>query len=117
MLRPRALLYARGVASEKAIEKRIVSALRKRGAWVVKFHGTAATRTGVPDLLCCYSGHFLAIEVKQSGGRPTTKLQEHELQQVKDAGGLAIVAMDVEVVEEALNYLDRLDVNDMVADF
>lgn len=95
------------MASEKAIDGRIAKAIKRRGGWSVKFHGTAATRKGVPDRLCCYRGYFIAIEVKQPGGKPTP-LQAHELEQIAEAGGIAIVATDVDVVDQAFDHIDRI---------
>jgi Holliday junction resolvase len=95
------------VASEKAVDGRIAKAVRRRGAWTFKVHGSAAMRRGLPDRMVCYRGYFLAIEVKKPGGKPTP-IQEHELEQIRHAGGIAIVATDVDVVEEAMNHIDRL---------
>jgi Holliday junction resolvase len=97
--------------SEKAIVEAIKRLLKKRGAWVVKFHGGGQgpykTRVGVPDLLCCYRGRFLAIEVKQPGKKPSP-IQEHEIGKILDAGGIAIVADGVPDVEATLNEVDAL---------
>jgi Holliday junction resolvase len=84
--------------SEKAITAGIVRALRDRGAWVVKFHGSGYSRRGVPDLLVCHEGRFYGLEVKQPGGH-VTPLQRHELKTIEAAGGAAAV---VRSVEEAL---------------
>lgn len=46
------------------------------------------SRRGVPDLLICYKGQFVAIELKIEGEKPT-KLQALKLDEIKVAGGLA----------------------------
>ena len=51
-------------------------------------------RSGVPDIVCCVNGHFLAIECKAGNGK-TTVLQERELQAIRDAGGVAMVVNEV----------------------
>lgn len=48
-------------------------------------------RSGIPDIICCVNGQFLAIECKAEGGT-TTALQRHELQKIKDAQGFTFVA-------------------------
>ena len=53
-------------------------------------------RSGVPDIVCCVNGHFLAIECKAGNGK-TTVLQERELQAIRDAGGMAIVVNEVNI--------------------
>ena len=47
-------------------------------------------RSGVPDIICCVKGRFLAIECKAGNGK-TTVLQDRELEAIKDAGGIAMV--------------------------
>jgi len=50
--------------------------------------GQYSSRRGIPDLVCCVKGVFLAIEVKTEGGN-LTKLQAHELRRIGKAGGHA----------------------------
>ena len=45
---------------------------------------------GTPDILGCYQGRMVAIEVKTSKGR-LSKIQEVKLDEIKKAGGLALV--------------------------
>jgi hypothetical protein len=46
--------------------------------------------SGVADFVCCAYGKFLAIECKAGNNRPTA-LQERELKETRDAGGIALV--------------------------
>lgn len=46
--------------------------------------------SGVPDILVCHCGVFIAIECKAGSNQPT-KLQQRNLERIKDAGGIAIV--------------------------
>lgn len=47
-------------------------------------------RVGVPDIICCVDGYFLAIECKAGKGK-TTALQDRELAAITAAGGAAAV--------------------------
>ena len=47
-------------------------------------------RSGVPDIVGCYLGHFFAIECKTKGNAATA-LQERELQHIKNAGGYTFI--------------------------
>lgn len=47
-------------------------------------------RVGVPDIICCVNGYFLAIECKAGKGK-TTALQDRELAAITKAGGAAAV--------------------------
>lgn len=48
-------------------------------------------RHGVPDILICLRGKFIAIELKRDGKMPT-KLQELKLEKIRRAGGIAFSA-------------------------
>lgn len=47
-------------------------------------------RSGVPDVICCYRGRFLAFECKAGGNKPTA-LQEKNISEIRDCGGVAVV--------------------------
>jgi hypothetical protein len=68
-------------------------------AW--KEHGGLYGTAGVPDVICCLDGQFFAFEVKTPEGR-LTKLQEHTIQRIKDAGGHAFVVRSVDDVKAVL---------------
>lgn len=58
---------------------------------------------GIPDLICCWGGRFLAIETKAPGKRGNVSAnQERQLGLIDKAGGLAIVVDDVKQLEELL---------------
>lgn len=79
----------------------------RRGAhaWHYKTHGHDRGRAGIPDELVCYRGRFLAVEYKQPGKHPEP-IQEWELERIRDAGGMAIVATSIDDIRQALDYLD-----------
>ena len=52
--------------------------------------GQKFTRDGIPDILCCYKGRFLGIEVKAPNGKPSL-LQIHNLKKIDEAGGYGIL--------------------------
>lgn len=43
-------------------------------------------RRGVPDLICCIRGRFVALELKVEGGK-IDALQEYTLRQIQSQGG------------------------------
>lgn len=63
-------------------------------------------RSGIPDIICCVGGKFLAIECK--AGRGTiTELQGRELSQIASCGGVTMVVNEgavsaVKVIVEGL---------------
>ena len=45
-------------------------------------------RAGIPDIVGCVNGFFLAVECKAGKGK-TTALQDRELESIRHAGGVA----------------------------
>ena len=90
---------------EKVVQYKIKSYLESKGAYVVKV--IQATKSGVPDLLVCYKGLFIGIEVKRpSTKNNVSKLQVHNLNLIRAAEGTAIVAWDVDMIKDLLEDLD-----------
>ena len=50
-------------------------------------------RAGIPDIIACVNGFFLAIECKAGKGK-TTALQDRELEDIRAAGGIPMVVYD-----------------------
>ena len=90
---------------EQGYQKKITKFLEDNGAYVVKV--IAANRKGIPDILACYKGYFIGIEVKvpEKMGN-TTKLQDYNIKKIREAGGYAFVASDTKVLEGILREVD-----------
>lgn len=84
---------------------RIQKHLKQRGAYSYHPHGAGAAVAGVPDLLVCYKGRFLGLEVKLPGG-DATELQAHTIRMIQRACGLAGVVHSVEEAEGFLRMVD-----------
>lgn len=78
------------MASEKNFENRIKKCLERRGCWYVKYFANRMTKAGVPDLLACVNGYFVAIEVKAPQGKPS-ELQLWNRDKIRNAGGISII--------------------------
>jgi len=92
---------------EQDIQRKIIKYLESVGAYVVKV--VASNKSGTPDILACYRGIFLAIEVK----RPETKtnvseLQEYNIKKIKEAGGIAIVSWDLDAVKATIDDINLM---------
>jgi Holliday junction resolvase len=66
-------------------------------------------RSGVPDIIACYKGYFIAIECKAGVGKPTA-LQEQQLAKIRKAGGAAIVVNEntLSFVQNTLETIETL---------
>jgi hypothetical protein len=92
--------------TEKEIVNEIRDLLRLLGIFHWKQMTGPTNLPGVSDILGCYKGRFLAIEVKRDGKEPT-ELQQAFIDTVKEAGGIAFVAQSVDDVIGALGLRDK----------
>ena len=92
------------IAAEKNFENKIKEYIEARGGWQVKFFANAYTKSGIPDILSCVNGHFLAIEVKAPNGTPS-ELQKHHVRKILYSGGFAVIVCPKQF--EDLQYLIR----------
>ena len=81
---------------EAKVKASVVKLLKKHNIYYFfpATHGFG--RSGVPDIICCFDGEFLALEIKAGKGK-TTALQDRELDRIHDAGGHAYVINEDEV--------------------
>lgn len=92
---------------EKNIENKIKSYLKSKGAYYVKYFANSFSQVGVPDILACYKGRFIGIEVKNETGK-TSPLQDYNLASIKRAGGISLVARDVTDVSKVVDEIDKV---------
>lgn len=89
---------------EKIIENNIKNYLKTLGAYYFKHHGNQFSQVGVPDIIACYKGKFIGIEVKNETGK-TSPLQDANLKRINDAGGIGIVARCVKDVSKIIDNI------------
>lgn len=90
---------------EARLGRQIKAEYLKRGAFGFKVHGGPTMMVGLPDLIFCYRGQFVALEVKMPEG-VVSSIQKRRIKEIRDAGGHAYV---VRSVSSALKALDRVD--------
>ena len=75
---------------EKRVKDKVVGILKAEGAYYFfpATHGYG--RSGVPDIVACVAGRFLAVECKAGKNKPTA-LQVREIENIRHAGGVAVV--------------------------
>lgn len=101
-------IWGVSMAAEKNFEEKVKRFLKDRGAWFIKYWGGGGfTKSGIPDLLVCYRGHFLGIELKGPRGQPSD-LQLYHLRQIDQAGGYGILLYpkDYEMFQRFMDCLD-----------
>lgn len=90
--------------TEQQIQKSIINLLEtKYNAYVVKI--ITASKSGVPDILACVKGKFIAIEVKKPETKNNvSKLQEYNLKLIQEKGGSSLAAWNTVMV---VDWLDK----------
>lgn len=71
-----------------------------------KEHGGQYGTAGIPDIIVCYRGRFIAFEAKVGNNKPTL-LQECTIRQILRAGGYALVVKSVEEVKEVIRAFEK----------
>ena len=92
------------------LEKEIVNAIMRYlktvpSCFAWKEHGGMYGTAGLPDIICCIKGRFVAFEVKTPSGK-LTKLQETMIQKIRAARGEAFKVTSVEDVKFILDTLE-----------
>ena len=93
------------------LERDVVASIKKYLAslgsdvFFWKEHGGPYGTSGVPDIICCYKGRFLGLEVKLPSGK-LTELQKRAVEKINRAGG---IACRVESVDDVKAVIARVD--------
>ena len=93
------------------LERDVVTAIKRYLAsldsdvFFWKEHGGPYGTSGVPDIICCYKGRFLGLEVKPPTGR-LTELQKRAIHRINQAGGIACRVESVEDVRRVIAQAD-----------
>ena len=102
------MLYIRGMANtpESKVKSKVTALLKKYDAYYFYPPSNGFGRAGIPDIIACYRGQFIAIECKAGKNKPTA-LQIRELRAIEDAGGYALVINETNIdqVDAVLHQL------------
>lgn len=78
---------------ESQFSREVTQYLESKGAIVNNQTGSMFAKVGVSDLLVCYKGYFIALELKVGNYQPDP-LQISYLQKVREAGGFGLILRD-----------------------
>lgn len=81
---------------EAKVKKKVKEELDRMGVYHFSPMQNGMGRAGIPDIIGCLDGQFIAIECKAGRGT-TTALQERELTRIQNAGGYAIVVNETNI--------------------
>lgn len=100
------------MAAEKQFENKVKKYLEENGCWYVKYFANRNTKSGIPDLLACVNGYFVAIEVKTETGKPSP-LQLHHQEKIRQSDGISIILYP-DQFDEFKFLIEGLKNNDIV---
>ena len=92
---------------EKKVKDAVIEILKQRGVYFFPPVTGGFGRSGIPDIVGCYRGRFIAIECKAGKNKPTA-LQMAEMAKIDKAGGVSIWVNEewIFTVEQMLNLID-----------
>ena len=64
-------------------------------------------KSGVPDIIGCYHGYFFGVECKAGKNKPTP-LQEKNLREIREAGGVAFV-INEDNIDDVVTWMKGLE--------
>lgn len=93
---------------EKKVKTQVKKQLDEMGIYHFSPYQAGMGRAGIPDIIGCYRGLFVAIECKAGKGK-TTALQEREINAIRTAKGLAFVINEenVDQLKELLQWTKK----------
>lgn len=91
--------------AETKIMRDIVEYLNKERIFNFRINADSTT-VGLPDLMVCYKGRMVGLEVKTPTGKPT-EIQRAVIEEITRCGGFGGFPTSVEDVKEILKKIDR----------
>jgi hypothetical protein len=91
---------------EKKVKIKVTMLLKSYGVYFFSPITGGYGSSGVPDIVCCVNGLFLAIECKAGKGK-TTALQDLNIAHIKKCGGIALVINESNI-DELNQHLENL---------
>lgn len=98
---------------EAELQEKSIKEIRKKygmNVWIFKTHDQC--RVGVPDIVMCFYGHFVAIELKrpriheiQIFDRDVTPLQKYNIGLINQARGSAFIGRSVPLIMARLEKI------------
>lgn len=91
------------VTPERKVKNKVTVVLKAYGVYFFYPLSGGFGKAGVPDIICCVNGRFVAIECKAGDNTPTA-LQERNIEAIKNNGGIALVVNEknIDVVERVI---------------
>lgn len=97
---------------EYDFQKDVIAYLKKNKIW--HYRTQMGSNSGLPDIIACYRGMFVGIELKREDGKGKPTEQQLKVQDdIEDAGGTGLIISSIEELHKALDKLDDIVFLDM----
>lgn len=97
---------------ESSLQQQVIKYINSKDIYY--FKTITNNRRGIPDIIVCYKGYFISLELKSNKGK-LSMLQKLELQRIKKAGGFYLLVMDLPTFISDFNYIiSCIDMNRIV---
>lgn len=94
---------------EGKVKNAVKKLLKERGIYFFMPMQNGMGVVGIPDVIACWDGRFLAIETKAPGKRGnTTANQDRQIDLIRKSRGLALVVDDAKQVEHLLDRVANM---------
>jgi hypothetical protein len=107
---------------ESKVQSEIIKHLKAKGWFVQKFKPVnlvgsingdmrlVPTDRGVPDILCCWNGKFIAFEVKAPRvNAQVSSFQQRAIARIRECGGFAYVIHSIAQIEQIIKDTDNFE--------
>lgn len=89
--------------AESRLSRKIMEAVRLKGYFCFKVHGSEFMMAGLPDIIVCANGQFIGLETKLPSTRNhVSPRQSYVHSQIENAGGVAVVVCSPSEALEAI---------------
>ena len=108
--------------NEAALQDSVIKKIKEKYhpyVWIYKSHDLCTV--GIPDMIMCLHGHFIAIELKTDKRsakyqgdvshlhvdltQKASPLQKYNVKQINDAGGSAFIGYNVEQIKDKIERI------------
>lgn len=102
------LTFNRNPLEDRLVQKakKYIKETYREEAWVLKVAGSASQRSGVPDMIICLKGKFIALEFKrEDGSGKASENQLIEISKIKNSGGVSCIVSNLEDIKNILDWV------------
>lgn len=95
---------------EAKVKDEVRKIFKDRDIWFYQPVQNGMGRVGIPDFICCWNGRMIAIETKAPGKLDnTTPNQEKVMDEIRLAGGYAMVVDSGELLTKVLDAIQMVE--------